>query len=280
MEVGAVAVTAALRIPAAHVLGGAEGALYRGDRAARRLGQARAQSDGRRAGLGPSHPEDETRCPRLRSMPTACRRADSNSPSIRLGAFCRRAFPRSPRMLEGGHQRRARYCRSRCSERSCRPAALNSSGSGSSAACPPCRARSPYWLPQTLPLAARNTHLMRSERREPCSQEGTNARLAEQPPGPGHSHLAEGVPCPARCHPSSLAAPLRASMSRSERRSCHVWRLPELPCIEIFHRTSRRKRSPLLCRRRGREAARPIGKRPKQGCKASAWKLHSMKPRA
>jgi len=47
MEAGAVAGAPALRIPAAHVLGGAEGAVHRGDRTAGRLGQARAQGNGR-----------------------------------------------------------------------------------------------------------------------------------------------------------------------------------------------------------------------------------------
>jgi hypothetical protein len=214
-------------------------------------------------------------------MSTACRRADSNSPSIRLDAFCRRAFPRLPRMLEGGHQRLGRYCRSRCSERSCRLTALNSSGSGSLVACPPYRARSPYWSPQTLPPAARNTHLMRSGRREPCSREGMNARLAEQPPGPGHSHLPGGSSCFASCHPSSLEAILLGSRSRLPvSHSCHAPLRLEMPCIETFHRTFRRKRSPPLYRRRGREAAPPIGKRPTQRRKAGAWKLHSMKPGA
>jgi hypothetical protein len=50
MDVGAIARAAAFRLPAIDVLGGAESALHRGDRAARRLGQARAQVD--RHGIG------------------------------------------------------------------------------------------------------------------------------------------------------------------------------------------------------------------------------------
>ena len=254
---------AALRLPAAHVLGGAEGAVHRGNRAVRRLGQARAQGNGWH------------RSRVRRDDPTSCRRADSSSPSAHLGAFYRRAFPRPRRMIEGEHQQRGRCCRSRCNERSCRPTALSSSGSGSLAACRPSRARSPYWSPQTLLPAARNNHLTRSERRAPCSLVGMNARPAEQPPGPGH--LPEGASCPAKCRPSSLAAPPRGSVYRPGGCSSHMWRLPEMPCIETFHRTSRRKRSQPLCRRRGLEAARHKEEWPTQRRKAGAWKLRPMK---